>query len=445
MIFDKNIEGEYRKINPKFRGFIEFANITDSETIIRLHKESILSGVNAIRTNTLRANTCTLKVNRSTIGALIARGYKNAFLSVPKSYPNTVIFASIGELTHPLHKNALDEYKFIIDIFIKSGATAFSFENFTSLNNISEFTSYIKENNKNTTVHVTLDINMFSEVFNDQKRANLFREAQKITSVNFFFVNSMNEKIAINELSKIISLSRKKTIIVEMPKSQSFEVALDNSSKFLSSGADLISISESYQGAKGIDSTLLSAKIKREVSAETMPHLISSHCSPDMFQSKILALHMEKIRNVFALSGENTNNNAQNCFDFSSTKMIESISHLNKTTLYHDPIICSAAFNPNALDIDIEIDKLRQKILHGVTQIITCPITTSFGLDNINRAKTEFPNVKLLCGVQPSLREVLDFIRISKNFCDGFYVFSNQQNASELCKIISEIKKHLVS
>ena len=120
----------------------EFANLTYPERILKIHKEYISSGCNAIKTNTFGANTAGLDCEEATVFQIIDSGWEIAQKAVSET--DVTVFADIGPIPHIENVDNLNQYIRIIDRFLKLGAEYFLFETFSSTENISQLAAHIK-------------------------------------------------------------------------------------------------------------------------------------------------------------------------------------------------------------------------------------------------------------------------------------------------------------
>lgn len=138
--------------NNKFR-FSELANINEPDIIRTIHKEYIDSGAGFIRTNTFSANTVTLNMSQEQVKEIIKKGYKIAVEAVGDK--EVFIAADIGPIPQTRQNDLeikperiLEEYKFIVDVFLGMGADLFVFETFSCLDYLKEVIEYIKNRNE---------------------------------------------------------------------------------------------------------------------------------------------------------------------------------------------------------------------------------------------------------------------------------------------------------
>lgn len=147
LITDGAMGTYYSEITGDHVSFCEFANINKSEIIKKIHMDYIEAGAKLIRTNTFSANTITLGISREEVKQLIKSGY--AIAKQAAAGKEVFVAASIGPIDDSnIEKdsiNVLDEYQFVVDVFLELGADLFIFETFSSLDYLKEITEYIKQ------------------------------------------------------------------------------------------------------------------------------------------------------------------------------------------------------------------------------------------------------------------------------------------------------------
>lgn len=137
----------YSEITGDNTNFCEFANINNPEAIKRIHKEYIEAGARLIRTNTFSANTISLNTSREIVKDIIEKGVSIA--SEAAKGKEIFVAASIGPVntqkSENKNTNILEEYLYIIDVFLNCGIKIFIFETFSSLEFLKELSEFIKE------------------------------------------------------------------------------------------------------------------------------------------------------------------------------------------------------------------------------------------------------------------------------------------------------------
>ncbi|HEX2926997.1 MAG TPA: bifunctional homocysteine S-methyltransferase/methylenetetrahydrofolate reductase [Ruminiclostridium sp.] len=120
----------------------ETANLSDRESIFRIHSQYIQAGVDAIKTNTFGANRFSLGCGQSEVEEIIKAGFD---IAVKACYGKEVkVFADIGPIPDTEGINPEEEYKRIVDIFLECGAKNFLFETFASTDILLGVSAYIR-------------------------------------------------------------------------------------------------------------------------------------------------------------------------------------------------------------------------------------------------------------------------------------------------------------
>lgn len=146
LIFDGAMGTYYSELTGNDVSYCEFANLNDSDTIKKIHKEYINAGAKLIRTNTFSANTHDLGVSYEILKNIIKSG-----IDIAKEVTqNTSVFigASIGPIKEDnideSQEDILKEYKYIVDCFLDNNINIFVFETFSNYNYLKEISEYIK-------------------------------------------------------------------------------------------------------------------------------------------------------------------------------------------------------------------------------------------------------------------------------------------------------------
>ncbi|MEM1483692.1 bifunctional homocysteine S-methyltransferase/methylenetetrahydrofolate reductase [Oscillospiraceae bacterium PP1C4] len=130
----------------------ELANLTDREAVLRIHREYLAAGVNAIKTNTFGANPV-LVADAAELHRLIAAGWSIAQEAV-KDTPVRV-FADIGCNDSD---NAEQDYLTVAQIFLDLGARDFLFETLAAYEEIVPALALIKKIAPESTVIVSFAV-----------------------------------------------------------------------------------------------------------------------------------------------------------------------------------------------------------------------------------------------------------------------------------------------
>ncbi len=139
LIFDGAMGSLYLE---KYSGACELANLNHREVILQIHKEYIEAGAKAIKTNTFGANTCNLSVSKEELREIIILAVDLAKEAVGDK--DIYIFADMGPITD-IQEHSIEEYKFIIDVFLSQGIDCFIFETLSTDEYLKEICEYIRE------------------------------------------------------------------------------------------------------------------------------------------------------------------------------------------------------------------------------------------------------------------------------------------------------------
>ncbi|MEG6522969.1 bifunctional homocysteine S-methyltransferase/methylenetetrahydrofolate reductase [Desulfotomaculum sp. 1211_IL3151] len=149
LITDGAMGTYYAEITGKHDVPPETANLDDAKTIERIHHEYIEAGAKLIKTNTFSANSIGMDASRADIEKIISAGIAIANRVVLKK--NVFVAASIGPIPDMVGKTdmdpavIIDEYRFVVDVFLKKNVKIFIFETFSDIRYLKEITQYIKE------------------------------------------------------------------------------------------------------------------------------------------------------------------------------------------------------------------------------------------------------------------------------------------------------------
>ena len=156
LIFDGAMGTYYASVCKNPLSKCELANIYDRNTILNIHKEYINAGCKAIKTNTFGANKISLESDYNIMKSVIVKGYEIA--KEASRGTDVLVFADIGPIPVLEKINLLTEYKEIVDVFLKLGASYFIFETFSSDEYMVEISKYIKDENPNAYVLMELAV-----------------------------------------------------------------------------------------------------------------------------------------------------------------------------------------------------------------------------------------------------------------------------------------------
>jgi methionine synthase / methylenetetrahydrofolate reductase(NADPH) len=154
-----------------------------------------------------------------------------------------------------------------------------------------------------------------------------------------------------------------------------------------------VDINDNATARAGMSSLMVSATIERECGLETIPHLTTRDWSVMGLESMLLGAHAEGVRNVLAITGDPPEvgdyPGARGVYEIDAVGLTQLITNLNRGEDFNGrPIDAPTSFfhgvavNPTPDDLDLEVDRFRQKVDAGarfaMTQIV-------FELDSLDR------------------------------------------------------------
>jgi methionine synthase I (cobalamin-dependent)/5,10-methylenetetrahydrofolate reductase len=179
-----------------------------------------------------------------------------------------------------------------------------------------------------------------------------------------------------------------------------------------SGAAGYVDINDNATARVGMNPLIVASAIERIVGIETIPHLTPRDTTIMGLESILLGAHAEGIRNILAVTGDPPEvgdyPGSGGVYEIDSIGLTHLLSHLNHGENYNGKAIdaptsffVGVAVNPTAEDLDLELERFRQKIGAGarfaMTQIVFSVERLEPFLDRLGGS----PPVPLLLGVFP--------------------------------------------
>lgn len=154
-----------------------------------------------------------------------------------------------------------------------------------------------------------------------------------------------------------------------------------------------VDINDNATARAGMSSLMVSATIERQAGIETIPHLTTRDWSVMGLESMLLGAHAEGVRNVLAVTGDPPEvgdyPGARGVYEIDSIGLTQLMTNLNRGEDFNGrPIDAPTSFfpgvavNPTPDDMDVELERFRQKLdagaKFGMTQIV-------FDLEHVER------------------------------------------------------------
>lgn len=194
-------------------------------------------------------------------------------------------------------------------------------------------------------------------------------------------------------------------VIAELdpPYTSDLSKIMTGAQTFRKAGVDAVTISDSPLARARIDSVLCSAKIKREVGIDVVPHICCRDRNANALRSIILGAHAEGIRSVLSITGdpvpEEERGFIRPVFNLNSQQMMSMIRDMNQEIFAPRPILIGGAFNPAAANRAAELRRARRKQECGAAFLLTQPVFDLACMGALDEARSS--GLKVLAGVMP--------------------------------------------
>ena len=143
-----------------------------------------------------------------------------------------------------------------------------------------------------------------------------------------------------------------------------------------------VDINDNATARAGMSSLMVSATIERECGLETIPHLTTRDWSVMGLESMLLGAHAESVRNILAITGDPPEvgdyPGASGVYEIDAVGLTRLITQLNRGEDFNGrPIDAPTSFfhgvavNPNADDLELELERFQQKLEAGAKYAMT--------------------------------------------------------------------------
>ena len=190
---------------------------------------------------------------------------------------------------------------------------------------------------------------------------------------------------------------------LDPPNGCDFTKLLSSAQILKDSGVDIITVSDSPLGHAKADPVICSARIKRDIGIEVLPHICCRDRNINALRSILYGAHSEGIRAVLAVTGDHIPETDRGIikpvFNLDSTKLMSLISQMNNDAFTDFPIAIGGAFDPAAPKPEFALKRLDRKISCGAKFVLTQPVFTEKAICCLKEAKQR--NIRVLAGIMP--------------------------------------------
>jgi methionine synthase I (cobalamin-dependent)/5,10-methylenetetrahydrofolate reductase len=173
-----------------------------------------------------------------------------------------------------------------------------------------------------------------------------------------------------------------------------------------------VDVNDNAGARAGMNAIMFSAAIERATGIETIPHLTTRDYTIMGLEAMLFGAHTEGVRNVLAVTGDPPEvgdyPGSSGIFEIDSVGLTRLLSQLNRGEDYNGrPIDAPTSFyigvavNPTADDLELELDRYRQKVEAGAHYAMTQLV---FDLDHLDSFFDRFGGpspIPVLVGICP--------------------------------------------
>jgi methionine synthase / methylenetetrahydrofolate reductase(NADPH) len=173
-----------------------------------------------------------------------------------------------------------------------------------------------------------------------------------------------------------------------------------------------VDINDNATARAGMSALMVSGAIERQAGIETIPHLTTRDWTVMGLESMLLGAHAEGVRNVLAITGDPPEvgdyPGARGVYEIDAIGLTLLLARMNRGEDYNGrPIDAPTSFfigvavNPTPDDLDVEVDRFRQKVEAGARFAMTQIVYDLEHLDRFrDRLGGEWP-IPVIVGVFP--------------------------------------------
>jgi methionine synthase I (cobalamin-dependent) len=173
-----------------------------------------------------------------------------------------------------------------------------------------------------------------------------------------------------------------------------------------------VDVNDNAGARAGMNAVIVSAVLERAAGIETIPHLTTRDYTVMGLEAVLFGAHAEGVRNVLAVTGDPPEvgdyPGSRGVYEVDAIGLVELMARLNKGEDYNGRTIdaptsffIGVAVNPTADDLDVELERFRQKVEAGAQFAMTQLV---FDLGHLDRFFERFGGpspIPLLVGICP--------------------------------------------
>ena len=206
-----------------------------------------------------------------------------------------------------------------------------------------------------------------------------------------------------------------RVIICELdpPKTLALEKFFTGAQALVRAGCDAITLADNSLAILRVSNLAMGAMLKERFGITSLLHLSCRDRNLLGLQSELLGMAALGMRHVLPLTGDparvGDHPGAASVYDVNSVELIaiikrlnEGFSHAGKSLKAEADFVIGCTFNPNARNLDSQVNRLERKVAAGAQYAMTQPVFDVRLLDEMYR-RTQHINIPIFTGVWPLL------------------------------------------
>ncbi len=188
------------------------------------------------------------------------------------------------------------------------------------------------------------------------------------------------------------------------PFGSSDEKVLDAAYYLKAQGVDVATFPDSPSGRTRADSVLMGVKVMEKSGLCVMPHVCCRDKNAIAIRSQLLGAYMNGIRNLLVVTGDPVptlmRKDVKGVYNFDSVGFMRILQEMNEEEFAQDPFVYGGALNPGRINLKIETDRMKKKMLAGASFFMTQPLFVQEDIRKLRQIKEE-TGARILCGIMP--------------------------------------------
>jgi len=206
-----------------------------------------------------------------------------------------------------------------------------------------------------------------------------------------------------------------RVIICELdpPKTLALEKFFTGAQALVKAGCDAITLADNSLAILRVSNLAMAAMLKERFGITPLLHLSCRDRNVLGLQSELLGMAALGMRHVLPLTGDparvGDHPGAASVYDVNSVELIsiikrlnEGFSHAGKAIKSTTGFVIGCTFNPNARNLDSQVNRLERKVAAGAQYAMTQPVF-DLGLIEETKRRTAHLNIPIFMGVWPLL------------------------------------------